>query len=397
MTVHTVATERPAQPPASLVRAMGPIVFIVFFGFLSIGLPIAALSIQVGQVMAFSPLIVGLVMGAQAVATIASRHRAGGLADRLGARASVLIGLPLAMSAGGCYLLATALPLPPVLALVVLFAGRILLGVGESFFTTATMVWGIGRGGASRTGRVMAWQGIAMFGALGVGAPTGLWLLQTFDFKVVALAAVAAPALALIAALLLPAIRAGGGDRLPFTRVVGLILRPGLVLCLGAAPFAVMAAFLALDFAERGWSGAGFALSAFVVGYIGLRLFLAHLPDQMGGAKVAGVSLAVQAAGQAVLWTAPTAAAAMGGALLTGIGFSLVFPSMGIEAARRLAPEQRGQALGNFMAFMDISLACSGPLAGLLAGWQGYPSVFLAGSLASLAALLLLPGLRRPG
>ena len=54
----------------------------------------------------------------------------------------------------------------------------------------------------------------------------------------------------------------GGGERVPFYKVLGLIWRPGVVLGLATAPFASIAAFLALDYQAQGWGGEGFPVAA---------------------------------------------------------------------------------------------------------------------------------------
>jgi predicted MFS family arabinose efflux permease len=81
-------------------------------------------------------------------------------------------------------------------------------------------------------------------------------------------------------------------------------------------------------------------------------------------------------------------AIAFAGAILTGIGFSLVFPSLGIEAVRRVPPASRGAALGAYAAFFDVGFGLAGPITGVLAGTLGYPSVFAAGAVGTVIAML---------
>ena len=81
------------------------------------------------------------------------------------------------------------------------------------------------------------------------------------------------------------------------------------------------------------------------------------------------------------------------GAALTGFGFSLVFPALGVEAVRRVPMHNRGTALGVFTGFSDVSFFLVGPIAGAVIGVWGYPSAFLfalASVLVSLGIVLAL-------
>lgn len=76
----------------------------------------------------------------------------------------------------------------------------------------------------------------------------------------------------------------------------------------------------------------------------------------------------------------------------------MVFPALGVEVVRLVAPAMRATALGGFAAFQDLAYGATGPLAGLLADRCGYPVVFvLGGACATLGAgivLALLSGQR---
>ena len=84
------------------------------------------------------------------------------------------------------------------------------------------------------------------------------------------------------------------------------------------------------------------------------------------------------------------------GALLAGAGFSLVFPALGVEAVKQVPPQNQGTALGTYSAFLDLALGITGPLAGLLIGQAGVPSIYLAAALlVALGVLLTLRLLQR--
>jgi MFS family permease len=372
-----------------------PMVALVFLGFLSVAGPLPALSLFVGHRLGFSTVIAGCAIGLQSLVTVLTRHRSGTVSDHRGPLYAMRLGLPIAAAAGFLYLASALLPVSPTARLCLLLAGRVVLGLGESLFLVSSLSWGIARVGPARAGRAMSWQGIALYAALGLGGPFGLFIYHHAGFAGVALMTIVTPLLALPISFFMVAVPPSGAQRAPFHHVVRLIWRPGMVQMLATIPFAALASFLALDYSAHGWHGAGLAIGAFAAGYVTVRLFGAHLPDRFGGARVATVSLMVQALGQALLWLAPGPALAVLGAALTGLGYSLIFPAMGVEAMRRVPPEQRGRAVGNFIAFFDIAIGLTGPAVGFVAGSFGLSSAFLVGALASLCALAMISAVRR--
>jgi predicted MFS family arabinose efflux permease len=147
-------------------------------------------------------------------------------------------------------------------------------------------------------------------------------------------------------------------------------------------------------FAAEHWGSASLAFTAFGVAFIGARFLFAHLPDKIGGGKVALVCVLIEAAGQLLIWQASHVLMAYIGAALTGFGFSLAFPGFGVEAVRRAPPQSRGVAMGAFIAFLDISLGITGPAAGAIASATSVSTVYLAGgitvALSSIIAVYLI-------
>ena len=100
-------------------------------------------------------------------------------------------------------------------------------------------------------------------------------------------------------------------------------------------------------------------------------------------------SLLVQIAGLGMIGFAGAAWVAMLGSALAGAGFSLVFPSLGLEAVTRVPEQSRGLAMGVYNAFLDATLGFGGPLLGLLAARQGLAAVFMASAAAAACAIPL--------
>ncbi len=376
--------------PAStgnVTRTLLPFTAIIFLGYSAVGLPLSTLPLLVNDTLGYGTAVVGIVIGLAPVTTLLTRQVAGQLADRRGPKFGLLVGLVTTACSGAAYLLASVLPPGPALALLLL--GRIVLGLGDSLFTTACNTWMVTAVGPHHAGRAMSWAGIAMYGALAVGAPLGA-VLGGIGFGWVALAVLAMPLLALPIAFARRALPVQVAARAGFFGVIRLMWPPGLGMVLASGGFGTIAAFLALRFSVAGWGSAGLALTGFGAVYIVSRLLFAGLPDRLGGIRVAVVCLVVEACGLALIGLAGSPLAAFLGTALTGLGYSMVFPSLGVEVVRRVPAESRGVALGVYLACFDLGLGAAGPVMGVLAAGHGLPSAFLGAACAALVSLALV-------
>jgi MFS family permease len=157
-------------------------------------------------------------------------------------------------------------------------------------------------------------------------------------------------------------------------------------LALGGVSYSVLATFVTLYYHQRHWSGAALCLTAFGVGFVFVRVFFVRTISRYGGYPVAIVSLLTEAVGMVLLWQAVSPWMAMAGAAIGGLGLSLVFPAIGVEAVERVPEFNRGTALGVYTAFADVSFFLVGPIAGYLIGIFGYSSAFLFALICVLLA-----------
>jgi MFS family permease len=379
-----------AATPVHRDRPAPAVIAALFCGYLAVGLPLPVVPLFIHDRLGFGSTVVGLAIGIQFLATVLTRGYAGRVADVRGGRRAALHGALCCALGGLLYLIATLPGLSAGASLAVLIAGRLLAGLGESQFVTGCVAWSIASVGPQRAGMSMSWTGIAMFAALAVGAPAGMALFMRFGAGATMLACVLSPLLAGAIALGARPYAVAAGPRLPFHRVLGQVWREGAGLMLSGAGLAGLTAFASLYFALRGWGHAGLVMTAFGTGFIAVRVVLGHLPDRAGGYRVALWSLAVEAVGQVMLWQAPGEAAALAGALVTGLGCALVFPALGVEALKRVPPANRGSAMGAFVAFLDIAYGLAGPAAGIVAGRFGYAAVYLLGAGCALAGAILV-------
>jgi MFS family permease len=369
-------------------------VYFTFICYLSIGLPIAVLPPFVHLRMGRSAALAGLVVSIQYVATVFSRPWAGRISDELGAKVSVLWGMASCAAAGVLVWLAASLSGIHLLSFVLLVLSRFALGIGESLGSTGATLWGITAAGPEHTAKVIGMNGISTYGAMALAAPLGV-LLDAW----LGLGAIGALTLLLCAASFSlawrkEAIPAAHGEHLPFRRVAGRVAPHGMGLALGGVGYSVLATFVTLFFAHQHWNGAALCLTAFGVSFVAVRVLFIRAIGRYGGYKVAITSLVVESVGVALLWLSVAPWMALVGAAVSGLGFSLVFPAVGVEAVKRVPEFNRGTALGVYTAFADVSFFVVGPLAGAIAGSFGYGQVFLLALVSVLVALGIVVALQ---
>jgi MFS family permease len=318
----TAASRIPAETTSAVVLALLPLLGAVLVVFLITGLAIPVLPLHVHQGLGLGTFVVGLVTGTQFGASLASRVWSGHYADRRGAKRAVVAGLLAAAASGLFYLLSLWFVATPMTSVTILLLGRAVLGGAESFIITGALAWGL--------------------------------------------------------ALVAPQPR--------LVTVLGAVLLPGFGLSLSSLGFGAIITFSTLLFVARGWTPVWVALTAFTTAFMVTRIALGHLPDKLGGAKVALVSILLEAAGLALMWAAPWSGLAVLGAVLTGLGYALVYPGLGLEAVRRVPDQSRGLAMGTYTAFFDLGVGVSSPLLGLIAGHASLAAVFLASTLVVLGA-----------
>lgn len=371
----------------SSLRPAIPVMGVVFLSFIIIGMALPVLPLHVHDVLGFGPLVVGIVAGGQFAAALISRLWAGRLSDSRGAKYAVVLGLIVSVI-GGVFYIASLLVLDTAgLSVTLILIGRTLLGGAESLIITGGITWGLGLVSSESSAKVIAWVGMAMFAAMAAGAPLGSFVFERWAFFGIALVTALVPIVALLTIRRLPALVPEVSRRAGISTVLGAVALPGLGFALSGITFGAVTSFLTLYFSVSGWNHGALAFTTFAISLIAARIFWSGLPDRFGGAKVALYCLVIQAIGLAMIGVASSAGFAMIGAAICGAGFSLVFPSLGLEAVRRAPAESRGLAMGTYNAFLDLTLGVGSPALGWLGGAAGLGSIFIGSAVAALLAV----------
>lgn len=388
--------QHPSSPSSlSITLQILSIVFYTFIAFICIGLPIAVLPGYVHDQLGFSAVVAGLAIASQYLATLLSRPSAGRLVDSIGTKPAIVYGLAGIAISGVLTSLAVALQDWPLLSLGILIVGRVFLGVAQGLIGVGTISWCIARVGSQHTARAIGWNGIASYGAIAIGAPLGVVMVERLGFAMlgVTLLLLALAALGLIRNK--PAIAAIPGVRLPFWSVFGLIAPYGISLTLASIGYGTLTTFITLFYIDQGWEGAAYCLSVFGVCFILGRLIFTNSISRFGGYNVAIGCMSIEAVGLVMLWLAPSTAFALAGAGLTGFGLSLVYPALGVEAVKQVPVSSRGAGLSAYAVFFDLALAIAGPIMGAIALNLGYPWIFFSAAVMCCLGLLLSLSLSR--
>jgi predicted MFS family arabinose efflux permease len=375
-------------PPISQTSVTAQILTTVCYNFVVyflIGLPLAVLPGFVHFTLGRSAAVAGFFVSAQYLATLLSRAVVGKISDTRGPKSVVLGGLGCAAVSGLC-LLAAGSHAAPAWLLLSLGLSRLWLGMAESGSGTGCITWGIGRVGAAHTAEVISWNGVASYGGIAIGAPVGVMLDHSGGLPAIGLATAGLA----LAALLPCSFKAGSppaaGARIGFGSVFWRVLPYGMTLALGSIGFGTIVTFITLLYAGRGWTGAAYGLSAFGIAFVAVRILGSGAIRRFGGLRTSLVSLTVECIGLLVIWLAASERTAILGTALTGLGLSLIFPAMAVEALKTVPVANRGAAVGAYTVFLDVALGATGPLAGLAIGRFGYPSAFLLAAIATVAA-----------
>jgi MFS family permease len=350
--------------------------------FVSIGAALPVLPGYVRGPLHAGDLSVGIVVGAFAVTSVVCRPLAGRQADVRGRRLVLIVGLLAMAVGGGLYLLASGVPS--------LIAARLAVGAGEGAVYTAGATWAVDLAHEDRRGLALGLFGLAVWGGLSLGPLAGELLRSNVGYDAVWLLTALLPLTGALIATRLPepaATRTAPPGPLPF--LPRAAYRPGAALALANVGYAALAGFVVLHLRARGIGGGAAVFTAFAVAVFASRVMLSHVPDRAGARPTATAAALIEAVGLSVIALAHSLGVALAGAIVVGVGFSMLFPALALMVVGAVDEDRRGSAMGAFTAFFDVGVGLGGPLAGLAASIAGYPSVFALSAFAALTAAAL--------
>lgn len=367
------AVNQPENVNLSLLTYVG----FTFLGYFIIGLSLSVLPIFISKTLGFSLVIAGLVISLQYVATFFLRAYSGKIIDGKGPKPAVLFSM-LSFSFTGIFLIsAYYFRLSPLISIGFLIITRLLTGCGEGMIGASPINWAIMALGEKHTAKIISYNGVACYGALAIGASLGVIIEHKFGLYGIGILSFFIGIIGfLLAKIKVNYTHSNSQDSQSFWKVLGKVSPFGICLALGGIGFASISTFITLYYNYFHWNNGALCLSVFGGLFVAGRLVFSNVINNYGGIKVAMACLFVEALGLVIIAVATNPETALLGAGVTGLGFSLIFPALGVVAIKSVSSSSQGSALAGYGLFIDLSLGVAGPLIGAVADLWGMKYIF---------------------
>lgn len=343
-----------------------------------------------------SDLAVGIVVGAFAVSAIVLRPVIGWLGDTRGRRLLIVLGASTTVLG-----MLAHIPADSVVPLVV---ARLVVGAGQGtmFVGAATLVNDLAP--PDRRGEAASYFSVAIYTGLGVGPFVGESLLRASTYDTVWLAVAIGVGIAALIGLTLPrGLPVLDDDAPPPRQRAGLAkllhpdgVRPGIVLFLGMVGFIGFNTFVPLYGEEIGMSDVAgvFLLYALVV--LVVRIAGSRLPDVYGPVVIGTIGIGAGAVGLIGIatWQAPVGLYLF--TVVLAAGSALIYPALMAAAVNSAPDSERSAVVASFTMFFEVAAAGGGAVLGAVASQTSYAGAFVAASMFSVTALVILHLYLRP-
>ncbi len=226
---------------------------------------------------------------------------------------------------------------------------------------------------------------------LGLGPLLGETIRDAASYDAAWIALAVSAGLGGIIATMLPH-RPGDPEAPPSPWIHPAGIAPGIVAAFAIVGFVSFSTFVPLYAETIGLRRVGLVFTISSLAIAAARIIFSRAPDVLGPVKAATIAVVITIAGSTLVtvWAAPLGVY-LGAAVLAG-GMSLQTPSMIPIAVHGVSAQERASAMATFTMFMDVSVALTGPLMGLIVSGFGYRTAFATGIATGLIALALIRG-----
>lgn len=360
------------------------IMVVNLFVFMSFQMLLPTMPVYIQQ-LGGSEDIVGLVIGIFTITAVALRPFAGRASDTRGRKIVYFFGLIIIIGSTFAYnLMATV---------VMVLALRLVHGVGWGAATTAAGTIAADVIPKSRLGEGMGFYGLTTVISMAVAPIIGLQIIQIWDFNILFYTSAI---LVLIAAFFALFIKYRPVDTPPLGKTNGKYAmyekeayKPTALIFLITLTYGSIVSFIALYAAEFKIENIGVFFTAYALTLLISRPFFGRLVDSKGYdyAMIPGIiSVGLT---MIVLFFAQNLYFFLIAAILYGIGFGAVQPSLQAMAVYNVSPQRRGAANGTFMSGFDLGIGIGSIIWGITAKAFGYDTMYLLAIIPVIIAFFL--------
>ena len=320
---------------------------------------------------------IGALQSAFALSAILFRPVAGWLCDWVGRKAGLIFGALIFTLSMLLYCL--------IKDLKSLFLLRAFHGTGIAFFTTAFAAFLSDIAPPEKRGEMMGLGGIPAPVSLLFAPLLGDFLARGGNFSRLFLTGAWFGALALVLSISLPETIKRSGQGHSSINLAKISVPVILTVAIGVSYGSVIT-FLPVFLAERAIGPAGFFFSAFSLMLVPTMIFGGRLSDKLGRSKIAIPAAGLVILAMSLIPLIRTHLLLVLSALIYGLGYGTLRPTIDALIVDRVLPLARGKALGFNYAGFDLGIGFGSLLLGLLAQGCGYSSVYPASAIVMAAA-----------
>jgi MFS family permease len=337
---------------------------------------------------------IGLVMGFFTLAAVIVRPSFGRLADQLGRKRLMLIGV-------GCFAL-VFLAYMKAYSVALLYCIRILHGLAHAAFLAASAAYIADLAPPQRRGEIIGLYGASNVIAMALFPAIGTAIIQqsgSFIYLLTVSGAAAGMAFCLLTGLGEISSQHLSGAKSPGLLTIGRrreVLIPSLALLAGATVYGATLTFLPVFAPERGIHDFGIFFTVFAAFTLLSRITAGKLSDKVGRYQVIIPFMGLVAAAALMLPSLSDIWMLSGIGACFGFGFGAFMPTLNALVVDRTPPPERGGALGFFTSFMDLGIAAGSVVLGMIGERFGYASMFYLAGMIMGSGLLVFAVYLKP-
>ncbi|SHK14614.1 MFS transporter [Desulforamulus aeronauticus] len=343
------------------------------FMFTSFYFLISTLPMYVTEVLKGSESNVGYIVGVLTITAVLVRPISGYLLDTMGRKSVVVVALVAFVAVTFAYNLATSL--------LILFLLRAIHGLSWGFTSTGAGTIASDIVPAARRGEGMGYYGLAGTLAMALGPVLSLYILDKYGFNTLFTTGSIIAALALLCVLGIKGFESNI-DKKKTKISLNSFLEPrvyslSVVLFFVNLTYGGIVSFITLYAKELNIANAGIFFMVYGVSLLFVRPYAGKVFDKRGPNQIMFIGFLALAISFLVLFLAKGYLMFILSAIILGIGFGIVQPTLQAMAINRVEPFRRGAANGTIFTALDLGIGIGSISLGLVSNTLGLSYMYL--------------------